>query len=111
MNPPASAPLTGTWRGAVTGDDSGFDVVVTFAGSNPARATVEYPQIPCAGTWSEESRRGDTISLVERVTSGPCVTSQITLDRRPDGTLGFRSDYFAESRGRTLTIYATLRRA
>ncbi|PWD41276.1 hypothetical protein ACN93_20475 [Gordonia paraffinivorans] len=111
VNPPAGAPLTGTWRGAVTGDDSGFDVVVTFAGSNPVRATVEYPQIPCAGTWSEESRRGDTISLVERVTSGPCVTSQITLDRRPDGTLGFRSDYFAESRGRTLTIYATQRRA
>lgn len=111
VNPPAGAPLTGTWRGAVTGDDSGFDVVVTFAGSNPVRATVEYPQIPCAGTWSDESRRGDTISLVERVTSGPCVTSQITLDRRPDGTLGFRSDYFAESRGRTLTIYATQRRA
>lgn len=102
--------LTGTWRGPAAGDQTGFDVVATISSEYPLAATVEYPQIGCAGTWSEDSRQGQTLLLTETITSGTCVTSQITLTPVSDDELSFYSSYYSQSQSRTLVITSTLRR-
>ena len=102
--------LTGTWRGSAGGDQTGFDVVATISSESPFAATVEYPQIGCAGDWSENSRQGQTLLLTETITSGTCVTSQITLTPVSDDELSFYSSYYSQSQSRTLVITSTLRR-
>lgn len=102
--------LTGTWRGPAAGDQTGFDVVATISSEYPLAATVEYPQIGCAGDWSEDSRQGQTLLLTETITSGTCVTSQITLTPVSDDELSFYSSYYSQSQSRTLVITSTLRR-
>lgn len=102
--------LTGTWRGPAAGDQTGFDVVATISSESPFAATVEYPQISCAGTWSEDSRQGQTLLLTETITSGTCVTSQITLTPVSDDELSFYSSYYSQSQSRTLVITSTLQR-
>jgi serine/threonine-protein kinase len=106
----AAATLSGNWRGAVSGDQTGFDVVAQIPSGVPIVATVEYPQIGCAGTWSEQSRQGDAVTLTEFINRGSCVTSAITLTPDVNGTVAFRSSYYSQSRGRTFVIYATLQR-
>ncbi|MFT4127856.1 MAG: serine/threonine-protein kinase [Gordonia sp. (in: high G+C Gram-positive bacteria)] len=102
--------LTGTWRGAVSGDQDGFDVVASFTDGSPVTAAVAYPQLSCRGTWTEQSRQGQTITLAESIDAGSCVDSEIQLIPRTDGTIGFRSEYFSNSQQRNFVIRATLRR-
>uniref|UniRef100_UPI003D8EDBA9 serine/threonine-protein kinase n=1 Tax=Gordonia sp. B7-2 TaxID=3420932 RepID=UPI003D8EDBA9 len=106
----AEASLTGTWRGAVSGDQTGFDVIATITSNQPVAATVEYPQIGCAGTWTEKSRQGTTVILTENITRGTCVTSEITITPISDDSLSYYSSYFSQSQNRTFVINATLRR-
>ncbi len=108
--PPPVAELSGTWRGSVTGDQDGFDVVAEISAGSPVRATVRYPQLACQGTWKETGRGDGTITLLETIDRGSCVTSYIVLIPESADTLSFRSSYHSDSQQRTLTIYALLRR-
>ncbi len=109
--PPVAASLAGNWRGSVTGDQTGFDVVAQISDTAPLTATVHYPQLGCAGTWTENSRRGSTVTLTEQITQGTCVTSQIEVTPSADGTVAYRSSYYSQSQGRTLVITSVLRRS
>ncbi|MGW5523660.1 serine/threonine-protein kinase [Gordonia sp. NPDC003950] len=104
------ASLAGNWRGAVGGDQTGFDVVAQINPGSPVTATVRYPQLGCSGTWTETGRQGSTVALTETIDQGTCVTSQITLTPAVDGTLSYRSSYFAQSQQRTFVITSTLTR-
>ncbi|MBD0862891.1 protein kinase [Gordonia sp. zg691] len=108
--PTTPANLIGTWRGAVTGDQTGFDVVADISSEYPVRATVSYPQIGCSGTWTEQLPRRGGIIVNENITRGTCVTSQISLTPGSDGTLRYSSTYFSRSQNRDFVITATLRR-
>lgn len=104
------ADMRGTWRGTVTGDQDGFDVVATISAVAPVRAQVEYPDLGCAGTWTEVGGSSETVTLLETIERGNCVTSHVELAARDDGTLTYRSRYYSDSQKRTFTITATLRR-
>ncbi len=108
---PVAASLAGNWRGSVTGDQTGFDVVAQISDTAPLTATVQYPQLGCAGTWAENSRQGSTVTLTEQITQGTCVTSQIEVTPSADGTVAYRSSYYSQSQGRTLVITSVLRRS
>lgn len=108
---PVAASLAGNWRGSVTGDQTGFDVVAQISDTAPLTAIVHYPQLGCAGTWAENSRRGSTVTLTEQITQGTCVTSQIEVTPSADGTVAYRSSYYSQSQGRTLVITSVLRRS
>lgn len=110
---PSVAPmsLTGKWSGPVSGDQTGFDVVADIVDGAQLTGTVSYPQLNCAGIWKGRGSTANGIRLVtETITQGNCVTSEITLAPQNDGTLYFRSTYYAASEQRHVTIYATLRR-
>jgi serine/threonine-protein kinase len=110
---PAPAPmsLTGKWSGPVSGDQTGFDVVADIVDGAQLTGTVSYPQLNCAGTWTQHGSAGNGIRLItETITHGNCVNSQVTLTPQNDGTLSFTSTYYAASKQRDITIYATMRR-
>ncbi|MFZ0831869.1 MAG: serine/threonine protein kinase, partial [Mycobacterium sp.] len=112
-SPPTTAPmsLTGRWSGAVSGDQSGFDVVADIVDKPPLTATVSYPQLNCGGTWTQHGSAGNGVRFVtENITYGSCVQSEVTVTPQDDGTLYFSSTYYSVSRQRNLTINATLRR-
>lgn len=103
--------MNGRWSGTVSGDQSGFDVVVDIIDGTPLRALVNYPQLDCRGTWTETGSSTSTVrQLTESIDQGHCVRSAITLTPKDDGTLYFSSTYFAASKNRDLTIHAVLRR-
>lgn len=107
----SGASLSGRWTGTVSGDQSGFDVIADISDGPPLRALVNYPQLNCRGVWTETGYAdGTTRKLTESIDQGTCVQSSITLTPKDDGTLDFTSTYFAASKNRNLTIYATLRR-
>jgi serine/threonine-protein kinase len=104
--------LTGKWSGPASGDQSGFDVVAQILDGAPLTATVTYPQLNCVGTWTQRASAGNGVRfLTERITSGNCVPSQVTLAPQDDGTLYFTSIYYAASHQRDFNIHATLIRS
>jgi serine/threonine-protein kinase len=110
---PTVAPmsLTGNWSGPVSGDQTGFDVVADIVDGAPLTGTVSYPQLNCAGIWKGHGSTANGIRLLtETITQGNCMTSEITLAPQNDGTLYFTSTYYAASKQRHITIYATLHR-
>jgi serine/threonine protein kinase len=110
---PAVAPmsLTGKWSGSVSGDQAGFDVVADIVDGAQLTGTVSYPPLNCAGIWTQHGSAGNGIRLIsETITQGSCVNSEVTLTPQNDGTLSFTSTYYAASKQRDITIYATMRR-
>ncbi|OBH51291.1 serine/threonine-protein kinase [Mycobacterium sp. E2479] len=110
---PTVAPmsLTGNWSGPVSGDQTGFDVVADIVDGAQLTGTVSYPGLNCAGTWKGHGSTANGIRLLtETITQGNCVTSEITLAPQNDGTLYFTSTYYAASKQRHITVYATLHR-
>ena len=110
---PAVVPmsLTGKWSGPVSGDQMGFDVVADIVDGAQLTGTVSYPQLNCAGIWTQHGSAGNGIRLItETITQGNCVNSEATLTPQNDGTLSFTSTYYAASKRRDITIYATMRR-
>jgi serine/threonine protein kinase len=110
---PTVAPmsLTGNWSGPVSGDQTAFDVVADIVDGAQLTGTVSYPQLNCAGIWKGHGSTANGIRLLtETITQGDCVTSEITLAPQNDGTLYFTSTYYAASKQRHITIYATLHR-
>ncbi|OBH48258.1 hypothetical protein A5687_01745 [Mycobacterium mantenii] len=110
---PTAAPmsLTGKWSGPVFGDQTGFDVVADIVDGAQLTGTVSYPQLNCAGIWKGHGSTANGIRLLtETITQGNCVTSEITLAPQNDGTLYFTSTYYAASKQRHITTYATLHR-
>jgi serine/threonine-protein kinase len=104
--------LSGTWSGPVSGDQSGFDVTADIVDGAQLTGTVSYPQLGCAGTWTQHGVGDNGTRLVsERITRGSCVPAEVTLTPRTDGTLSYMSTYYAASQHRTFTIYATMRRS
>ena len=103
--------LTGKWSGPVSGDQTGFDVVADIVDSAQLTGTVSYPPLNCAGIWTQHGSAGNGIRLIsETITQGSCVNSEVTLTPQNDGTLSFTSTYYAASKQRDFTIYATMRR-
>ena len=97
---PGAAPmsLTGKWSGPVSGDQTGFDVVADIVDGAQLTGTVSYPQLNCAGIWTQHGSAGNGIRLItETTTQGTCVNSEVTLTPQNDGTLSFRSTYYAAS--------------
>jgi serine/threonine protein kinase len=110
---PTVAPmsLTGKWSGPVSGDQTGFDVVADIVDGAQLNGTVSYPQLNCAGIWTQHGSAGNGIRLItERITQGNCVPAEVTLTPQNDGTLYFTSTYYAASQQRHITVYATMRR-
>jgi serine/threonine-protein kinase len=113
-NTPSTVPtsLTGKWSGPASGDQSGFDVVAEIVDGALLTATVSYPQLNCAGTWTQNGSAGNGVRFVtERITSGNCVPSEVTLTPQDNGTLYYTSTYYAASHQRDFTIHATLFRS
>jgi len=113
-NTPSAVPssLTGKWSGPASGDQSGFDVVAEIVDGALLTATVSYPQLNCVGTWTQHGSAGNGVRFVtERITSGNCVPSEVTLTPQDNGTLYFTSTYYAASHQRDFTIHATLIRS
>jgi hypothetical protein len=111
---PTTAPmsLTGKWSGPVAGDQTGFDVVADIVDGAQLNGTVSYPQLNCAGIWTQHGAAANGIRLItERITQGNCVPAEVTLTPQNDGTLYFTSTYYAASQQRHITIYATMRLA
>jgi serine/threonine protein kinase len=109
--PVAPMSLTGKWSGPVSGDQTGFSVVADIVDGAQLTGTVSYPQLNCAGIWTQHGSAGNgTRLLTETITQGKCVNSEVTLTPQNDGTLSFTSTYYAASKQRDFTIYATLRR-
>lgn len=111
---PTTAPmsLTGKWSGSVSGAQSGFDVVADIIDDAQLTGTVSYPQLYCGGIWTQHKSAGNGVRLVaETITYGNCVNSDVTLTPQNDGTLSFTSTYYAASKQRDITIYATMRRS
>lgn len=111
---PTAAPmsLTGKWSGSVSGAQSGFDVVADIVDDAQLTGTVSYPQLYCGGTWTQHGSAGNGVRLItETITQGNCVNSDVTLTPQNDGTLSFTSTYYAASKQRNITIYATMRRS
>lgn len=111
---PTTAPmsLTGKWSGSVSGAQSGFDVVADIVDDAQLTGTVSYPQLYCGGIWTQHGSAGNGVRLVtETITHGNCVNSDVTLTPQNDGTLSFTSTYYAASKQRDITIYATMRRS
>ena len=108
----ATMSLSGTWSGPVSGDQSGFDVTADIVDGAQLTGTVSYPQLGCAGTWTQHGVGDNGTRLIsERITRGSCVPAEVTLTPRNDGTLSYMSSYYAASQHRTFTIYATMRRS
>lgn len=108
----ATMSLSGTWSGPVSGDQSGFDVTADIVDGAQLTGTVSYPQLGCAGTWTQHGVGDNGTRLVsERITRGSCVPAEVSLTPRNDGTLSYMSTYYAASQHRTFTIYATMRRS
>jgi serine/threonine protein kinase len=108
---PAPMSLNGAWSGPVSGDQTDFDVVAEIHDGATLTGTVSYPQLNCAGTWTQHGSAGNGTRLItERITQGPCVTAEVTPTPQNDGTLYFTSTYYAASKKRYITIYATMRR-
>ncbi|MET1087467.1 MAG: hypothetical protein ABWY04_10150 [Arthrobacter sp.] len=79
----ANSELVGTWRGAVFGDQDGYDLVLELRESGGALSgTVSYPQLKCSGTWTELERDGDLIRFTERIDQDPDKTCVKTLTSR-----------------------------
>jgi hypothetical protein len=104
---PAPDLYAGTWTGPVAGDKHPYSVVVTIApGSTGYTATASYPELPCAATWAETGRPGETVTFLETLTSGRCFDNvPVTISALADGNLS----YSAFSGG--LTITSTLVRS
>jgi hypothetical protein len=84
-------PLLGRWRGVGVQDDQQqwlMDVTIrtTDAGSC---ADVEYPDVPCAGTWTCVSRSTDgTLEAVEHISAGTCIDGgSMSMRVTPEGRL------------------------
>jgi serine/threonine-protein kinase len=105
-----SESLTGGWTGNATGDQEDLGVVVDIKDGPNLTGTIDYPEIPCSGTWEQTASEGISRILTETITSGTCVSSTVTLTPRLDGDLDFRSVYYSESQHRDFRIYATLHR-
>ncbi|WP_310779123.1 serine/threonine-protein kinase [Mycobacterium sp. Z3061] len=104
--------LSGSWSGPVSGDQSGFDVTADIVDGAQLTGTVSYPQLGCAGTWTQHGVGDNGARLIsERITRGKCVPAEVTLTPRNDGTLSYMSTYYAASQHRNFTIYATMRRS
>lgn len=85
--------LTGTWRGHVVGDFHEYDIVVSLRDDAGALSgEVVYTNgTDCQGTWTQQSRSGADIRLLERVVGRSCVPqAQIELTDQPP-LLGFRA--------------------
>jgi serine/threonine protein kinase, bacterial len=111
---PTTAPmsLTGKWSGSVSGAQSGFDVVADIVDGAQLTGTVSYPQLYCAGIWTQHGSAGNGVRLItETIAQGNCVNSDVTLTPQNDGTLSFTSTYYAASKQRDITTYATMRRS
>lgn len=77
--------LVGNWKGPITGDQDGYDIVLDLKESGGGLSgTVSYPQLGCSGTWTELERKDTLIRFTERIDQDPdksCVkelTSRIT---------------------------------
>lgn len=87
---PEAGPFNGTWVGAIHGDKSAYTahVVITDDGTM-LTGTVAYPEMPCAGDWTQTSRTSTSVNIHEVITSGPkCIDEvDITLSLNPNGTV------------------------
>lgn len=105
-----SASLTGTWSGVVSGDQS-LKVIADIVDGPSLTAQVRYPEINCDCTWTEKPSASAGVRLLtEKVVSGSCVPSEITLVPQDDGTLHLSSTYYSKAQQRNLTIEGTLTR-
>ena len=104
--------LAGQWTGHASGDQDDFDVVADLVvDGSRLTGTVNYPQIPCRGSWKQISSEGNSLVMTEMISSGSCVPSSVTLTPRSDGGLDFHSIYYSQSQHRDFTITATMYRS
>ncbi|KQQ00038.1 MULTISPECIES: hypothetical protein [unclassified Rathayibacter] len=92
--------LTGTWAGDITGDDRVYPLSVAIRDDGTtAMATATYPDIPCRGTWTQQSRTTTGISFVEDMPEDVVCFDDVPVHLElEDGSLIFT----AESGGRSL---------
>ncbi|MGJ3191235.1 hypothetical protein [Paenarthrobacter sp. FR1] len=97
--------IAGTWTGTVTGDSSKYSVVATLRETDGfLAAEVDYPELNCKTSWREIRASGSSVSLKEKLVSGPCADNvgiALTLD---NGTI---SAVFAGSTARDIRAVLT----
>jgi hypothetical protein len=75
--------LVGSWKGPVTGDQDGYDIVLQLQETGGVlSAKVSYPQLECSGTWTELERKDNLIRFTEKIDHDPKKTCVKTLTSR-----------------------------
>lgn len=72
--------LSGTWAGEVLGDRRVYPMSVEIVDDGTtATATATYPDIPCIGTWTQQSRTASGLSFIEDMPEGVVCFDQVPV--------------------------------